>query len=119
MPHGAHAPKALHRFIDSGYPKECRVAKHCSSVSSFCQSALISWLVPQLPSAELPILETRRPPELIFIPIMEQVPPGGADLYGAPDAPATIAEALKQRMEKYQARKLIILATENNGEIPG
>ena len=58
----------------------------------------------QLPSAELPILETRRPPELIFIPIMEQVPPGGADLYGAPDAPATIAEALKQRMEKYQAR---------------
>lgn len=73
-------------------------------MSSFCQSALISWLVPQLPSAELPILETRRPPELIFIPIMEQVPPGGADLYGAPDAPATIAEALKQRMEKYEAR---------------
>jgi len=33
------------------------------------------------------------------------VPPGGADLYGAPDAPATIAEALKQRMEKYQAEE--------------
>ena len=48
---------------------------------------------------------------------MEQVPPGGADLYGAPDAPATIAEALKQRMEKYQARKLIILATDIDGEI--
>ena len=102
MPRGAHALKALHGFVDS--PKECRVAKHYSSVRSFCQSALISWLAPQLLSAELPILETRRPPELIFIPIMEQVPPGGADLYGAPDAPATIAEALKQRMEKYQAR---------------
>ena len=53
---------------------------------------------------------------------MEQVPPGGADLYGAPDAPATIAEALKQRMEKYQATKLIIrniLETNVNGEIPG
>ena len=50
---------------------------------------------------------------------MEQVPPGGADLYGAPDAPATIAEALKQRMEKYQARKLIILKNDINGEIPG
>ena len=54
----------------------------------------------------------------IFI-AMEQVPPGGADLYGAPDAPATIAEALKQRMEKYQARKLIILKNDINGEIPG
>ena len=115
MTHGAHA---LHGFVNSRYPKECQVAKHCSSVSSFCQSALISWLAPQLPSAELPILETRRPPELIFIS-MEQVPPGGADLYGAPDAPATIAEALKQRMEKYQARKLIILKNDINGEIPG
>ena len=50
---------------------------------------------------------------------MEQVPPGGADLYGAPDAPATIAEALKQRMEKYQARKQIIVETDINGKIPG
>ena len=59
----------------------------------------------------------------IFI-AMEQVPPGGADLYGAPDAPATIAEALKQRMEKYQARLFwiypeYILMTDTNGEIPG
>ena len=35
--------------------------------------------------------------------IIFKAPPGGADLYGAPAAPTTIAESLKQRMEKYQA----------------
>ena len=44
--------------------------------------------------------------QIIFhLNAMDQVPPGGADLYGAPDAPATIADALQQRMEKYQAKK--------------
>ena len=50
---------------------------------------------------------------------MVQVPPGGADLYGAPAAPATIAEALKQRLEKYQAPQLVNLKTGFNDEIPG
>ena len=48
-----------------------------------------------------------------------QAPPGGADLYGAPDAPATIAEALKQRMEKYQARNQRSLKINIYGGIPG
>ena len=95
-------------------------------------SVLIGWLAPELQSAESPTPENKLPPKAhtlshvlnlgeIFIS-MEQVPPGGADLYGAPDAPATIAEALKQRMEKYQATNLIIrniLETDINGEIPG
>ena len=31
MTQGAHAPKALHEFVGSHYPKDCRVAKHCLS----------------------------------------------------------------------------------------
>ena len=66
MTQGAHAPKAMHEFVGSHYPKDCRVAKHCLSVNTSAVSALIGWLAPgaRLPSGELPILENKRPPKL-------------------------------------------------------
>ena len=69
MTQGAHAPKALHEFVGSHYPKDCRVAEHFLSVDISAVSALIGWLAPgaRLPSEELPILENKRPPKLAKI----------------------------------------------------